>query len=114
MRVLYHDVIDFAAADDAPAFAAEAVDQSALLRESDVLTIHVDMRPGNENLIGADELARMKPTAVLINTSRGEVVDAAALAQAIRAGRLRERRWMFSRRNHPLLIFRCWGSIMFC
>src|SRR5205807_976678 len=52
------------------------------------LSIHVDMRPGNENLVGRDELALMKPTAMLLNTSRGEVLDAFALADAIRGKRL--------------------------
>jgi phosphoglycerate dehydrogenase-like enzyme len=88
MRVLYNDVIDFAAAGNLPAVAAEPVDKSTLYRESDVLSLHVDMRPGNENLVGAAELAQMKPTAILINTSRGEVLDAAALAAALREKRL--------------------------
>ena len=88
IRVLYNDVIDFAAAGNLPAFAAEPVDKSTLYRESDVLSLHVDMRPGNENLVGAAELAQMKPTAILINTSRGEVLDAAALAAALREKRL--------------------------
>jgi len=46
------------------------------------------MLPGNENLIDAQQLAMMKSTAILINTSRGEVLNAAALADAIRANRL--------------------------
>src|SRR4029079_9106605 len=57
-------------------------------RESDVLSLHVTMLPGNENLIGRGELAEMKPHAILINTSRGEVLDAHALAEAIRGKRL--------------------------
>ena len=88
MRVLYNDVVDFAAAGYPPAFAATPVDKATLYRESDVLSLHVDMRPGNENLVGAAELAQMKPTAILINTSRGEVLDAAALAAALRDKRL--------------------------
>ena len=58
------------------------------MREADILTIHVDMRPGNENLVGAPELALMKTDAIVLNTSRGEVLDAAALADAIRSERL--------------------------
>jgi D-3-phosphoglycerate dehydrogenase len=46
------------------------------------------MRPGNERLVGVPLLSLMKPTAVLINTSRGEVLDAAALAAAVRGGRV--------------------------
>src|SRR4051812_19171070 len=57
---------------------AAAVDKPTLFREADVVTLHVDMRPGNERLVGAPLLALMKPTAILINTSRGEVLDPAA------------------------------------
>jgi phosphoglycerate dehydrogenase-like enzyme len=48
----------------------------------------VTMLPGNENLVGAEQIALMKPDAILINTSRGEVLDAAALADALRSKRL--------------------------
>ena len=85
MRVLYHDVADVAAHVD---FPATAVDAATLYRECDVLTIHVDLRPGNENLVGAAQLSQMKPSAVVVNTSRGEVLDAAALATAVRSSRL--------------------------
>lgn len=88
MRVLYNDLIDFAAAGNVPPFPATAVDKETLLRESDIVTLHVTMRPGNENLIGKAQLASMKPDAIVINTSRGEVLDAAAVADALRAGRL--------------------------
>lgn len=87
MRVIYNDIIDpHLPADLAP--RVQSVDKSTLYRESDVLSLHVDMRPGNENLVGHDQLTLMKPTSVLINTSRGEVLDAAALADAIRAKKL--------------------------
>ena len=88
MRVIYNDVIDFAAAGNPPLFAATAVDKATLYREADVLSIHVTMLPGNENLVGREQLAAMKPDAIVVNTSRGEVLDAAALADALRGGRL--------------------------
>jgi phosphoglycerate dehydrogenase-like enzyme len=88
MRVIYNDLIDFAARGDVPAFPSLAVDKDTLYREADILSIHVTMLPGNENLVGADQLAMMKRDAVVVNTSRGEVLDAAALATAIREGRL--------------------------
>ena len=88
MRVIYNDVVDFEKAGNRPAFPAEAVDKPTLYRESDILSLHVDMRAGNENLVGREQLALMKPAAILINTSRGEVLDAAALAEAIKAGEL--------------------------
>jgi phosphoglycerate dehydrogenase-like enzyme len=85
MRVLYNDLLDVR---DKLNFAAEGVEKDRLYREADVLTIHVDMRPGNANLVGSPQLAMMKPGALLINSSRGEVLDAAALAEAVRSGRL--------------------------
>lgn len=84
MRVIYNDLIDVGPLP----FEATRVDTPTLYRESDVLTLHVDMRPGNERLIGAAELATMRPDAILLNTCRGEVLDAAALADAIRGKRL--------------------------
>ena len=85
MHVLYNDVIDVRPLLD---FPAGSVDKPTLFRSADVLSIHVDMRPGNEHLVGPGELSLMKPTAILINTSRGEVLDAGALADGIRAKRL--------------------------
>jgi D-3-phosphoglycerate dehydrogenase len=85
MRVIYNDLLDVASRLD---FPATAVDKPTLYREADVLSLHVDMRPGNEHLVGREQLALMKKDAVLINTSRGEVLDAAALAEAIREKRL--------------------------
>src|SRR3954468_11960383 len=80
-RVIYNDLLDVR---PHLTFPATAVDRPTLFREADVVTLHVDMRPGNERLVGAPLLGLMKPTAILINTSRGEVLDAAALAAAIR------------------------------
>ncbi|HLH69175.1 MAG TPA: NAD(P)-dependent oxidoreductase [Candidatus Dormibacteraeota bacterium] len=59
-----------------------------LLATSDVVSLHVVLTERTRNLIGARELALMKPSAVLINTARGGVVDEAALAEAIASGRL--------------------------
>lgn len=84
-RVIYNDLRDVAAE---LTFPATSVDKETLYRESDVLTLHVDMRPGNEHLIGRAQLALLKPDAIIINTSRGEVLDAAALAETIRSGKL--------------------------
>ena len=84
MRVIYNDLV--AVQPGQVSFAATPVDKPTLFRECDVLTIHVDMRPGNRHLVGHDQIASMKRGAVLLNTSRGEVLDAAALAEAIRSG----------------------------
>jgi len=85
MNVIYNDLLDVAGQLN---FPATAVDKPTLYRQADILTIHVTMLPGNENLIGVAELAQMKPTAILINTSRGEVLDAHALAEVLRANKL--------------------------
>ena len=85
MRVLYNDLIDVS---EHVHFPATSVDKPTLYRQADILSIHVTMLPGNENLVGASQIAMMKPDAILINTSRGEVLDAQALADAIRAKRL--------------------------
>jgi phosphoglycerate dehydrogenase-like enzyme len=65
---------------------AEAVTRDQLLAQSDVLTIHLKLSERSRGLIGADELARMKPTALLVNTSRGPIVDEGALVAALRDG----------------------------
>jgi phosphoglycerate dehydrogenase-like enzyme len=85
MRVLYNDILDV---HEHVTFPATSVDKPTLYREADVLSIHVTMLPGNENLVGREQLAMMKPDAIVINTSRGEALDAFALADAIRAGKI--------------------------
>jgi glyoxylate reductase len=57
-----------------------------LLREADVVTIHVPLQPATHHLIGARELAGMRPTALLINTARGPIVDEGALVEALKTG----------------------------
>ena len=64
------------------------VDMDTLLRESDFISLHLPSLPSTRGFIGAGELGRMKPTAYLINTARGEVVDEAALCDALRDGKL--------------------------
>jgi glyoxylate reductase len=60
-----------------------------LLGEADLVTLHVPLTPETRGMIGAAELARMRPGAVLVNVSRGPVVDQAALVEALRDGRIR-------------------------
>ncbi len=62
------------------------VDFDTILRDSDIITLHVPLTPETKNMIGAKELKKMKPTAILINTARGGLVDEAALAEALRTG----------------------------
>lgn len=85
MRVTYNDLIDVR---DKLDFPAEPVDKKTLFSEADIVSLHVDMKAGNEKLVGESLLSLMKPTAILINTSRGEVLDDAALADALRHKRI--------------------------
>jgi glycerate dehydrogenase len=62
------------------------VDFETILKESDIVTLHVPLTPETKNMIGAKELKMMKPTAILINTARGGLVDEAALAAALQDG----------------------------
>lgn len=61
---------------------------ATVLEQSDVITLHLPLTPESRNLIGAPEFARMKTTAILINTARGGLVDEQALAVALREGRI--------------------------
>src|SRR5258706_241252 len=78
MRVLYHD-----AAPVSTDFPAEFVSKEQLLREADFVSLHVPLSAATRHLIGEAELRMMKPTAVLVNTARGPVVDEPALARAL-------------------------------
>jgi glyoxylate reductase len=63
-------------------------DLDTLLGASDIVSLHVPLRPETTHLIDARRLALLRPTAVLVNTARGPVVDEAALADALHDGRL--------------------------
>jgi glyoxylate reductase len=84
MRVLAYDPFEDAA------FAREHevtyVPLERLLEESDYVTLHVTLTPETHHLIGSAALDRMKPTAILVNASRGPVVDADALVTALQSG----------------------------
>jgi phosphoglycerate dehydrogenase-like enzyme len=66
----------------------ELVDKDTLFATSDVLSIHVRLSERTHHLVGANELAQMKPTSRLVNTSRGPIVDNAALVDALKSGKL--------------------------
>ena len=83
MRVVFHDVAHVLARGN-----ARAVSFRELLQTSDVITLHVDGKPQNQNLFGEEEFQAMKEGACLINLSRGFVVDHEELARHLKSGRL--------------------------
>lgn len=87
MPVIYHNRSRLAETTEREC-NARYVDKATLLHEADVLVLVVPLTAQTRHAIGAAELAQMKPTAVLVNVARGGVVDDAALADALRSGRL--------------------------
>jgi lactate dehydrogenase-like 2-hydroxyacid dehydrogenase len=86
MRVLYHNRKRDPEAERT--LGAEYRDKAELLREADFVVLSVPLSAETRHAIGAAELALMKPTAYLVNVARGPVVDEAALAEALGAGRI--------------------------
>lgn len=84
MEVIAYDPV--VSIDRAELFNVELVTLNQLLERSDFVTVHVPLVDSNRNLIGAPEIALMKPTARLINTARGGIVDEVALCQALKTG----------------------------
>jgi glyoxylate reductase len=85
MRILYHDV-QAVPPEVAASLGAEYRPLEGVLAESDFVSLHVNLSPETRHLINATTLTWMKPTAVLVNTSRGPVIDQRALADALRHG----------------------------
>jgi D-3-phosphoglycerate dehydrogenase len=104
MRVIAHDVRPFEAC------GVESVDFDTLIHESDVLSLHIHLTPDTEQIIGRSEIARMKPGAVLINVSRGALVDEVALVEVLESGKLGGAgvdvitdEWSDDLANHPVI-----------
>jgi glyoxylate reductase len=87
MTILYHDVHRAEPAVEAE-HSATFLPLEKLLAQADFVSLHVNLTPQTRGLINAEKLGWMKPTAVLVNTSRGPVVDGAALATALREGQI--------------------------
>ena len=85
MRILYHDPRRVSPQVEAE-HGAEYRTLEGILPESDFVTLHVDLRPETRGLINAERLRWMKPTSILVNTSRGPVVDSIGLFEALRDG----------------------------
>lgn len=86
MKIVAHD--PFATEGLARALGAELVELDRLLAEADVISLHAPLTDKTRGLIGAAALAKLKPTAILVNCARGEIVDLDALADALEAGRI--------------------------
>jgi len=84
MKWLVHD--PFVNADELAAQGMQAVPLETLLSESDFVSLHCPLTPSTRRLIGEPQLRRMKPSAILINTSRGPVVEESALVRALTEG----------------------------
>lgn len=85
MRVMYYDPLE---PKPDPDIKAVSVELETLLEESDFISLHTPLTPNTRHLIDSAALAKMKPTAVLVNTSRGPVVDLEALYQALKEHRI--------------------------
>ena len=85
MRIVYHDLQRVPKSVEAE-FDATFMTLEGLLHESDFVSLHTVLSPDTKGLMNAERLGWMKPTAVLVNTSRGPVVDSLALVDALRSG----------------------------
>ncbi len=93
-------------------YGAERVDLPTLLRESDFVTLHVHLTEKTENMLGAKELAMMQQGSSLINTSRGKLIDEAALIREMEGGRIAaagldviDGEWQENIYDHPLIAY---------
>jgi len=86
MKTLYTDVVRNKQAEEE--LGIEYVDMDTVLTQSDFMTIHVNLTPETHHLIGLKQFEKMKRTAILVNTSRGPIVDNMALYDALRSGKI--------------------------
>ncbi len=93
---------------------ATAVSKAELFARADIVSVHVVLSPRSRGLVAAAELAQMKPTAFLVNTSRGPIVDAPALLAALRERRIAGAGLDVSSRSRWPATIRCWRSTMSC
>jgi len=116
VRILYHDQ-QRAQPEDEARLRVRAVGLDELLATSDILSLHAPLTEATRHVIAAQTLAAMKPGAVLINTSRGGLVDEAALVAALESGHLRGAgrvRVRTARRQPPAAQARTGGGLATC
>jgi len=87
MRVIYSDPNPLRPEAEAD-LGVRRVDLEHLLAESDFISVHVPLSEQTRHLLGSEQFARMKPNCVLVNTSRGPVIDEAALAEALKSHKI--------------------------
>ena len=87
MRILYHDV--YRREDLEGSMGVTYADLDTIYRQADFLSVHTDLNQATRHMINADAFARMKPSAILINTARGPIVDPNALYEALASGKIR-------------------------
>lgn len=88
MSVVAHDPMVPADSTVWPETGVQSASLDELIARADVISLHVPLTPGTANMLSSERIAQMKPGAVVINTSRGGITDEAAVAQALREGRL--------------------------
>ena len=86
MKILYSDVVRNQQAEKD--VGIEFVNMDRLLAESDFITLHTNLSPETHHLMGQKQFEKMKRTAILVNTSRGPIVDNMALYEALRSGKI--------------------------
>jgi glyoxylate reductase len=86
MKILYSDVVRNKQAENE--LGIEYVELNRLLAESDFITVHTNLTPETHHLIGREQFEKMKRTAIIVNTSRGPIVDNMALYDALRSGKI--------------------------
>jgi glyoxylate reductase len=86
MQLLYHDVVRNTQAEDE--LGIKFADMDSVLEQSDFITLHTILTAETQHLIGAKQFEKMKRTAILVNTSRGPIVDNVALYEALKSGKI--------------------------
>lgn len=79
-----------------------------LLEQADFVVVLAPFTPETARMIRAEHFARMKPTAVFVNASRGQLVDEEALVEALRSGAFSRRGWTSTRPSRRVRVIRCW------
>ncbi|HWR38290.1 MAG TPA: 2-hydroxyacid dehydrogenase [Patescibacteria group bacterium] len=86
-KIIYYDAYRLTPAQE-EVLGVTYVDLSILFQTADIISVHVPLLPGTRGLVGAEEMNRMKPSAILVNVARGNIVDETALSAAVQQGKI--------------------------